>query len=343
MSDSENFKQNAGLGDSMSGLPFDATDRDMFLNIYDAAEEYKKGYKLYNFRRPDKFSKDNLRALRDIHREFSKAISLVLSGYLRMRVEIEIVSVDQLTYEEFVRSMPSPISVGVFEFEPLSGQILLGISFEVISCIVNRMLGGVGNIENQTRELTDIEKALAKKVINIIIKSLEDSWNAIIPVSGKFISLDDNYQSIQVATAGEIVALLTFEVQISGKHFGLFSLCFPYPVLETVLGHLSTQHIFQTKGLVASNDERMKMISKINTSNVDLRVQFGQCSITLDDFLQLTEGDIIKLDNKVQDDLIVKVNGEKKFFARPGTMKDKICVKITDVYDEMHELLRNYF
>ena len=317
------------------------TDTNFFEDEFSDSEH--KSYKLYNFRRPDKFSKDNLRALRDIHREFSKAISLVLSGYLRMRVEIEIVSVDQLTYEEFVRSMPSPISVGVFEFEPLSGQVLLGISFEVISCIVNRMLGGVGNIENQTRELTDIEKALAKKVINIIIKSLEDSWNTIIPVTGKFISLDDNYQSIQVATAGEIVALLTFEVQISGKHFGLFSLCFPYPVLETVLGHLSTQHIFQTKGLVASNDERLKMISKINTSNVDLRVQFGQCSITLDDFLQLSEGDIIKLDNKGQDDLIVKVNGEKKFFARPGTLKDKICVKITDVYDEMHELLRNYF
>ena len=317
------------------------------IDIYDIDDEFSdsehNSYKLYNFRRPDKFSKDNLRALRDIHREFSKAISLVLSGYLRMRVEIEIVSVDQLTYEEFVRSMPSPISVGVFEFEPLSGQILLGISFEVISCIVNRMLGGVGSIDAQTRELTDIEKALAKKVINIIIKQLEDSWNAIIPVSGKFISLDDNYQSIQVATAGEIVALLTFEVQIQGKHFGLFSICFPYPVLETVLGHLSTQHIFQTKGLVASNDERMKMISKINTSNVDVRVQFGQCSITLDDFLQLSEGDILKLENRVQDDLIVKINGEKKFFARPGTLKDKICVKITDVYDEMHELLRNYF
>lgn len=137
------------------------TETNFFEDEFSDSEH--KSYKLYNFRRPDKFSKDNLRALRDIHREFSKAISLVLSGYLRMRVEIEIVSVDQLTYEEFVRSMPSPISVGVFEFEPLSGQVLLGISFEVISCIVNRMLGGVGNIENQTRELTDIEKALAKK------------------------------------------------------------------------------------------------------------------------------------------------------------------------------------
>lgn len=301
-----------------------------------------KSYKLYNFRRPDKFSKDNLRALKDIHREFSKAISLILSGYLRMRAEIEIVSVDQLTYEEFIRSMPSPISVGVFEFEPLSGQILLGISFDVLSCIVNRMLGGSGNLEIQTRELTDIEKALAKKVFKIIIQSLEDAWNAIIPVTGKFISLDDNYQSIQVATAGEIVALLTFEVQISGKHYGLFSICFPYPVLEAVLTHLSTQHIFQTKGLVASSEERMKMISKLNSSNVDLRVQFGTCNITLDDFLQLNEGDIVRLDNKIKDDLIVKVNGEKKFFARPGIIKDNICVKITEVYDEMQELLRNY-
>ena len=313
------------------------------LENFEDNEEEHKSYKLYNFRRPDKFSKDNLKALRDIHREFSKAISLVLSGYLRMRVEIEIVSVDQLTYEEFVRSMPSPISVGVFEFEPLSGQILLGISFEVISCIVNRMLGGIGSIDPQSRELTDIEKALAKKVINIIIKSLEDSWNTIVPVTGKFISLDDNYQSIQVATAGEIVALLTFEVQISGKHFGLFSICFPYPVLETVLTHLSTQHIFQTKGLVATNDERMKMISKLNLSLADVRVQFGTCNITLDDFMQLSEGDIIKLDNKIQDDLIVKINGEKKFFARKKKKKNQICVKITDVYDEMHEVLRNYF
>ena len=324
-----------------------AESNELTENTENAVDDFEdpehKSYKLYNFRRPDKFSKDNLRALRDIHRDFSKAISLILSGYLRMRVEIEIVSVDQLTYEEFIRSMPSPISVGVFEFEPLTGQILLGISFEVLSSIVNRMLGGTGSVDEQGRELTDIEKALAKKIINIILQSLEDSWNTIVPVTGKFISLDDNYQSIQVATAGEIVALLTFEVQISGVHYGLFSICFPYPVLESVLGHLSTQHIFQTKGLVASNDERMKMISKLNTSNVDLRVQFGSCNITLDDFLQLAEGDIIKLDNKVQDDLIVKVNGEKKFFARPGKIKDTICVKITEVYDEMHELLRNYF
>ena len=111
---------------------------------------------------------------------------------------------------------------------------------------------------------------------------------------------------------------------------------------QSVLGHLSAQHIFQVKGLVATNDERQKMITKLNTSPVDVRVQFGSCDITMEDFLQLSEGDIIKLDNKVNDDLIVRVNGKKKFFARPGTIKNNICVKITEVYDEMHELLRKY-
>lgn len=305
-------------------------------------DDYKKGYKLYNFRRPDKFSKDHLRALQDIHREFSRQISLVLTAYLRMHIEIDVVSTDQLTYDEFMRSMPSPITIGIFELNPLPGQILLGISFEVLSCIVDRMLGGVGISESRQRELTDIEEALAKKVIERTVKALEASWSAIVPVQGEVVGLDNSYQMIQVATSGEIVALITFEVQIAGKSFGLMSLCFPYPVLETVLGHLSTQHIFQTKGIIATTEERQKMIEKLNTSKVDLSVLFGSCDITLDEFLDIKEGDILKLDNKTDDDLVVKVNEENKFFARPGTLKNNVCVKITDRYDSTIDSLKGY-
>jgi len=305
-------------------------------------DDYKKGYKLYNFRRPDKFSKDHLRALQDVHREFSRQISLVLTAYLRMHIEIDVVSTDQLTYDEFMRSMPSPITIGIFELNPLPGQILLGISFEVLSCIVDRMLGGVGISENMQRELTDIEEALAKKVIERTVKTLESAWSSIVPVQAHVVGLDNNYQMIQIATAGEIVALITFEVQIAGKYFGLISLCFPYPVLETVLGHISTQHIFQTKGIVATTEERQKMIQKLNTSKVDLSVLFGSCQITLADFLDVKEGDIIKLDNKTSDDLVIRLNEEKKFFARPGTLKKNLCVKITDVYDSTVDFLKSY-
>ena len=306
-------------------------------------DEYKKGYKLYNFRRPDKFSKEHLRALQDVHREFSRQLSLVLTAYLRMRIEIEVVSTDQLTYDEFIRTMPSPMTIGIFELNPLPGQILLGISFEILSCIVDRMLGGLGLSEYKQRELTDIEEALAKKVIERIVKNLESSWSNIIPVQGNVVGLDNNYQMVQVASTGEIVALITFEIQVAGKYFGLMSLCFPYPVLETVLANLSTQHIFQTKGIIATTEERQKMIQKLNTSNVDLSVILGTTDILLEEFLDLKEGDIIKLDTKTTDDLIVKVNGEKKYFARPGTVEENVSVKITEVYDHQQDLLKHYY
>lgn len=308
-----------------------------------AVDAYKKGYKLYNFRRPDKFSKDHLRALQDLHREYSRQLSLVLTAYLRMRIEIEVVSTDQLTYDEFIRSMPSPMTIGIFELNPMPGQILLGLSFDILSCIVDRMLGGLGLSENKQRELTDVEEALAKKVIERLVKNLETAWSNILPVHGNIVGLDNNYQTVQIASTGEIVALITFEIQIAGKYFGLMSLCFPYPVLETVLSNLSTQHIFQSKGIIATTEDRQKMIQKLNTSNVDISVIFGSTDITLEEFLDLKEGDIIKLDTKLTDDLIVKVNNEKKYFARPGTLNNKISVKITEEYDNQKDLLKHYY
>ena len=205
------------------------------------------------------------------------------------------------------------------------------------------MLGGLGLSEYKQRELTDIEEALAKKVIERIVKNLESSWSNIIPVQGNVVGLDNNYQMVQVASTGEIVALITFEIQVAGKYFGLMSLCFPYPVLETVLANLSTQHIFQTKGIIATTEERQKMIQKLNTSNVDLSVILGTTDILLEEFLDLKEGDIIKLDTKTTDDLIVKVNGEKKYFARPGTVEENVSVKITEVYDHQQDLLKHYY
>ena len=308
----------------------------------DANDDYKKGYKLYNFRRPDKFSKEHLRGLQDIHKEFSRQLSMVLTAYLQMNIEIDVVSVDQLTYDEFVRSMPSPITIGVIELTPLPRQILLGISFEVLSAIVDRMLGGVGISENTHRELTDIEEALSKKMIERTVKTLESAWANVMPVSGQIVGLDNTYSSIQVATAGEIVALITFEVQISGQHYGLLSLCFPYPVLEGVLSQLSTQHFFQTKGIVATDEEKQKMIEKLNPSNVEIKVLFGSTEISTKEFLDLRVGDVIKLNNEITEEVIVAVNDEKKFFARPGTLKNNMCVKITDRYDALKHTLGKY-
>ncbi|MDD3593971.1 MAG: flagellar motor switch protein FliM [Candidatus Gastranaerophilales bacterium] len=300
------------------------------MSIYDE----KKGYKLYNFRRPDKFSKDHLRALQDIHKEFSRQFSLVLAAYLRMPIEINIISVDQLTYDEFTRSMPSPLTIGIVEFDPLNGQILTGLSHEVITSVVDRMLGGVGNGEDIPRELTDIEESLARKVLERLIKSLEIAWKNIIPVRGSVIDIDNSYSFIQVCNPGEIVALVTFEVQISNKQAGLLSLCFPYPVLEIVLSQLSSQHIFQAKGVMATPEDQENLLEHIEKADIGLNVLFGETDISLKDFLDLKEGDVVKLNNTVNENLLVCVNGERKFYARPGTNRKYLAIKITDVYTQ---------
>lgn len=311
-------------------------------NEIDASEEYKKGYKLYNFRRPDKFSKEHLRGLQDIHREFARQLEMNLTAYLSLPIEIDVVSVDQLTYDEFTHSMPESIAIGLLELTPLPNQVLLGINFEILSSIVDRMLGGVGICEDMSHEMTDIEESLAKQFIKRTVNTLETSWAHVVPVKGTVDALATNYQNVQVASPGEIVALITFEIQIASKYFGLMSLCYPYPVLENILGHLSTQRIFHTKGIVATTEERQKMIEKLNTSNIHISVLFGTTDITAQDFLDLKVGDVIRLDNKITDDLIVKINGEKKFFACPGTLKDKVCVKIHERYNEVVDILKAY-
>lgn len=300
-------------------------------------EEDKKGYKLYNFRRPDKFSKDHLRALQDIHKEFSRQLALILSAYLRMHIDIEIISVDQLTYDEFARSMPNPITIGIVELNPLPGQILLGMSHEVTSCIVDRMLGGTGDCETKPRELTDIEEALAKRVLEKMTKTLEGSWKSVLPTFGKVIGIDNNYTVIQIASLGEIVALITFEVQISGKLTGLLSLCFPFPVLESVLSQLSSQHIFQSKGIINSTEDKQEMIHKLNNTMVKLNVILGSTNVTVNDLIELKIGDVLKLDSNVENSLTIKVNDIPKFFGRPGTKKNKLAINITDTIDNFEE------
>lgn len=334
MSDSDTLSQSeidsllATLSSGLDEETFDDTSGD------------KKGYKLYNFRRPDKFSKDHLRALQTIHDGFSRQLGLVLTSYLRMQVDVDVVSVDQLTYDEFVRSMPNPITVSIIELLPLPGQILMGMGHEVTSGIIDRMLGGIGVSESRPRELTDIENSLIRRVIDKTIRALEEAWNNVMPLEASLVGMEDNYILIQVATPGEIVALITFEVQLGGRDSGLMSLCLPYPVLESVIGQLSAQHIFHSRSHEISEEDKAKLIQKLGPANMKLNVTLGNVVLSVKELMELREGDVLRLDSLVADPLIVNVEGIPKFKARPGTLKHKVAVNVVDTinFDELDEI-----
>jgi len=341
MSDSDNLSQNEIdnlLSSLTSNLEESETEKNYAPSLLENMDEEKKGYKLYNFRRPDKFSKDHLKVLQDIHKEFSRQLALLLSAYLRLNMDVEVVSVDQLTYEEFTRSLPNPITVCVLELNPLPGQIVLVISHEVTFCIVDRMLGGPGTGDPKPRDLTDIEEALTKRVFEKMTKTLETAWKGIFPVRSSVVGVDNNAILPQLASPGEITALTTLELQIADTQSGLLSLCFPYPVLETVLEQLSTQQMFRSRGLASSPEDKQHILDKLGNSTIDVNVILGHTNITVADFLDLKVGDVLRLNKSVNDNLVVNVNEKPKFFARPGTKKDKVAVTITNEIDNLENL-----
>jgi flagellar motor switch protein FliM len=333
MSDSDKISIE-NVTDLLSSFDRDGALSDDFNNVSGHENESaatKKGYKLYNFRRPDKFSKDHLKVLQDIHKEFSRQLSMALTAYLRMHIEMEVVSADQLTYMEFVNSMPVPATVGIVELNPLPGQIMLYLSHEIVTSIIDRMFGGGGLSESNIRELTDIEEALILKVIDRSTKALAYAWSNIYPITGRVLNIDSNAY-VQIANSSEIVALITIEIQTASKYFGLMSLCFPFPTLENLLDKLSSQHIFQGQGLLGSAEDKDNIIERLNIMDVDVSVILGNTQVQLSEFLELKEGDVIKLDNKVEDPLILSLNGKKKYNVRPGKIKNKISVKVIDEY-----------
>lgn len=294
----------------------------------------RKNYKLYNFRRPDKFSKDHLRALQTIHENFARQFALVMTAYLRMTVEIDVVSVDQLTYDEFVRSMPSPMTVSIVELDPLPGQVLMGLGYEVTASIIDRMLGGPGLPEAKARELTDIEQSLIRRVIDRSILCLEEAWRSMMNVNASMVGMEESYALIQVATPGEIVALITFEVNLGNKNSGLISLCIPYPVLEGVIGQLSAQHIFHRQQSNIPFEEQAKILKKLNYAKMPLQILLGGTRIAVKDLLELSIGDVIRLDREATDDLLLCINERPKFYCRPGQLKGKLAVCVSENMEE---------
>jgi flagellar motor switch protein FliM len=300
----------------------------------DTPSHEKRGYTLYNFRRPDKFSKDHLRALQTIHESFARQLGLILTAYLRMTVEMDVVSVDQLTYDEFIRSMPSPMTVSILELDPLPGQVLMGMGYEVTSSIIDRMLGGTGSSESRARELTDVEQLLIRRVIDRASVALEEAWRSVMSINVSLVGMEDSYTLIQVATPGEIVALITFEVNLGSRDSGLVSFCIPFPVLESVISQLSAQHIFHRQQSSVSSDQQDIILHKLNHAVMPVQCLLGGTEIHVKELLELSVGDVIRLDREAKENLLICVNGRPKFFGRPGTVKKNLAISITEEVED---------
>ncbi|GHV44730.1 flagellar motor switch protein FliM [Synergistales bacterium] len=286
--------------------------------------------KSYDFKRPDKFSKDQLRAIQMIHEAFARQTSTVMSTLIRSMVSCEVASVDQLAYEEFVNSLVQPTVIAMLEMYPFNGNALLEINPNLVFAMIERLLGGKGEFSGKARELTDIEKTVTERVLMRMLELLEDSWSTVVDVRFRFESMESNPFFVQVCPPRDMVLLVIMKLQV-GDVEGMISLCIPYFLMEPIIDKLSSQQWFVSTSHKSDPSVRENLLHSLDHIRIPMSLELGHTILSLADVYELEEGDVIKLDETVDSDVDVRVGNYIRFKAKPGTVNGALAVEVTEV------------
>lgn len=297
-------------------------------------ETHEARVRTFDFHRPSKFSKEQLRTLEMLHENFCRIIRTQLSTQLRTLVEVSVVSADQLTYDEFVRSMPIPTLINIITLEPLEGNAVFEINLPLAFSIIDRLTGGPGTHRLKLRELTEIEEALMRGVSEDMMTALSDAWSAIIPVEFRSVGHEMNPQFAQVVAPSDMVVLIIFDTHI-GQSAGMMSLCIPYLVLEPAIAKFSAQTYFSGKKLQSTTELQGEIAQELGGVSVAVSVELGSARLMVGDLLALAPGDVIPLEARVGGDVTVTVAGREAFTAQPGVQGKRMAVQITGHIDDL--------
>ncbi|MBU1863922.1 MAG: flagellar motor switch protein FliM [Candidatus Omnitrophica bacterium] len=292
----------------------------------------QKKVTIYNFKRPDRVSKEQLRSLELMHEVFSRNLSVSLSGYLRTLIEVHLVSVDQMTYNEFLLSLPNPTCFNICSISPLEGNIIIEINPTIAFPAIDRLLGGDGKSFAEARALTDMEMQMIDGVLSRIVDNLAEVWAEIIRFNFQIEAKDTNPQAGQIVPLSEIVVLLVFEIKI-GEISGFLNICIPFLSIESIADKLSLQHRYGS-GERQKDNEGTKVKKLVQRVQVPLSVSLGTVNVSVKDLLELRIGDTIDLGKSIDAALEVSISDKHKFFAKPGVVNRKKAIKIVDVYKE---------
>jgi len=325
------------MGDVLSQAEIDALLSALSDGQVDAEEikttKVQKKIRVYDFKRPNKFSKDQIHSLQNIHENYCRALTTYLSGHLHSVIETKVLSIEQITYDEFIRSLPSPTILGIFSMSPLEGTLLLEMSPSLAFTMIDRLLGGQGNGSEKNRDLTEIERTIVEHRVNQMINLLEESWIEVIEAKPELISLETNPQFTQIVAPNDMIVLVTLEVKV-GEMVGMINMCLPYLVLEPILEKLNTLFLFSTQAKVTSPEQVNLIRKKIEWAKIDMTTLLGQSEILVRDLMELAPGDVIPLIQNVKEPLSVYVGNYKKFRGIPGLHGEHLAVQLTEIVEE---------
>ena len=286
--------------------------------------------KIYDFKRPDKFSKEQIRTVQIMHETFSRLTTTSLSAQLRCMVQVHVASVDQLTYEEFIRSIPSPTTLAVINMDPLKGNAILEIDPAITFSMIDRLFGGLGQATKVQRDLTDIEQSVMEGIIVRILANMRESWTQVIDLRPRLGQIETNPQFAQIVPPSEMVVLVTLETKV-GEEEGMMNFCIPYITIEPIISKLSSQFWFSSVRRSSTTQYLNVLKEKLSTVDMDVVAEIGTIDLPVRDVLALRAGDIVRLSNvRVGDPLTLSVGNKKKFYCQPGVIGKRMAVQIID-------------
>ena len=303
------------------------------LDVDQIQGEDEKQVKNYDFSRPTKFSKEHLRTLEIIFEHYSRLISTNLPVYLRKNVQVSVASSETVTFSEFSNALSNPSVLGIVNFAPLNGNIIIEIATNLCYTMLDRMLGGSGQPLEKSRDFSDIELTILQKLLVMFTQLMREPWKNVVEISPVLSRLETNPQFAQVIAPSDMIAIVTLNMKI-GDVEGMVNICLPFFTLEDVMDKLNTKYWFST--MQENHDEHYEeyIESMIRRVDIPIKAVLGRSTISVNDFLNLQVGDCIRLDSRVDTDMNVYVGNIKKFTALPGTDRDSYAVQITSVIRE---------
>lgn len=286
----------------------------------------------YDFRRPSRLSKNQIRTFQSVHENFAEAFGYYLVSKLQTVVSINVNSVDQLFYSEFILSVSNPSCLYVFDIEGTDGSGILEISPQLAFATVERLLGGGTDAPKKSRAITVIEQAVVRGIIERSLVDLGNAWRSLGDVNFRFSRLETEADFVQIAPGSEIVLAVTLDVNISSNSY-MMNLCFPTFALEEIIAQLNRRQL--TAGVKSARDkeksrENEELVRKhIATTHLPAIAELGRSIITVKDVMDLKVGDILKLNTKISQEIQLSIGGKRKFAVRPGSVNGKKAVRIT--------------
>ncbi|MBQ2901949.1 MAG: flagellar motor switch protein FliM [Agathobacter sp.] len=324
------------MGDVLSQNEIDALLNALSsgeLDVDEIKENGEKQVKDYDFARPSKFSKEHLRTLEIIFEHYGRLLSTNLPVYLRKNVQIEVMNSEAVTYQEFSNALSNPVLLGIVNFAPLQGSIIIEMATNLGYAIVDRMLGGKGESLEKMREYSEIELLILERIFVVCVNLLHEPWQNVVEIHPRLERIETNSQYAQIISPSEMIAIITINVKI-GDVEGLMNVCLPYITVEDVIDKLNTKYWYANMQQYDETDYADAIEVLIRKAQIPLKAVLGSSTISVSDFSMLQVGDIIRLDRKAEEELDVYVGNIRKFTALPGASGDNYAVRVTEVIRE---------